>query len=366
MTETSQAKLLDDANDLQALLKRVGKARDVMRGIEAERATAGGRLAKLRDERTALQLKLATLEGDSKTIETQIAKLDEAIVGLRALLQAVYDGGLVAKPAVVKSQKPQASAAPAAATNGARATFGEAEQRRVEIIEACARTPMTMPELREKFPHITVENLRPIVSLMVQSGRLKRSGTYGKYVYAASASAVKANGAKANGAAKPNGALPAPPVAKPGGTNENNVRAYVLSACLSEPKTPRQLRLMLPKVNERTVRSALVGLFAEGKLSRIKVKGQRGGTYGAPAMLAKVPTTVAGAEKPVEKESPAPRGAHIERVLATCKTPMTFGALALRLKDINTHVLHQSVYALVRSKRLLRSGKRGMYVYKTA
>lgn len=342
MTEASQARLFESAKDLQALLKRVGKAKEVMVQIETERGAANRRLAKLRDERTALQLKLDALEGDSKAIETQIAKLDEVISDLRALLQSVYGGGLMASPAPKTiAEAARKTKSSYVATGEAKRSMDGAEARRVAIVQACADGPKTMGDLRQLFPKLSPSTLRPVVSLMVTQGRLKRAGIMGLYEYSAPKT-------KAPAAAK------APPSARAGSNGGINVRAGVLAACLAGPKSTADLYALFPAANKHTVESAVSGLAAQGKVGRSKIGGERGYMYGPPGMTEKSAPS---------KAPPAPRGAHIDRVLAACKTPVTFGALSAKVSDINAHVLHQTVYALVRSKRLSRSGKRGTYLY---
>lgn len=364
MSEASQSKLLNDASDLRKTLTR---ARDVLRGMETERETAKARLAKMRDVATAQQLKLDVLNGDCKKIEQQVARLDAEIKSLSDMLTQ-FTGLGDARPATLPQAPVSTKPVPAPKVTAKAPPKRTAEQvvndsnlRRLAIIEACTTKPRTMPELREIFPKIPVENLRPIVSLMVKDNFLKVSGSYGTYQYARGARAAQAPAATSISDGSAIGVGPSDikktvTAPAPKASVEDSLRENILKMVLAgPPRSAADFYSVFPKANRHTIQSALSHLAEQGKVGRLKSDDDRFFKYCAPGTKA----------PPAAKPTQTATVTQADRVLAICKSPMKFGELAQKLPDINRHVLHQTVHALVHAKRLRTSGKRTEYVYET-
>ena len=360
MVQTSQEKLLGEASELQSLLRqKVSTAYGVKRGLEQERDAATQLLVKLRAEHASFIAQAAIRDVSAKEIEVQVARLSEQIVGLGAVLQSVHDGGLVKAPAG-KLALPSKTATPAkgryVATGAARRSMQGAEERRQAIVAVCSAKPASMGDLRSAFPKLTGNTLRPMVSLMVTEGRLKRTGEAGSYLYVPGPKGPPKDFEKRL-------PPPAPSVvektSKLAATSEPTLRDNILRVCVEKgPLTALDLYPIFPKANRHTIQSALSELVSRGKLSHAKQTGDRFFSYGPPSMRVVTAAPSGSAPKP---------GTQMDAVLAVCRQAgLTFGEVAEKLPNINRHVLHQAVHALVNSKRLLRSGERNNYVYTSA
>jgi len=365
MVQTSQEKLLGEASELQSLLRqKVSTAYGVKRGLEQERDAATQLLVKLRAEHASFIAQAAIRDASAKEIEVQVARLSEQIVGLGAVLQSVHDGGLVKAPAgklALPSKTAQPMKSPTkgsryVATGAARRSMQGAEERRQAVVAVCAAKPSSMGDLRTAFPKLTGNTLRPIVSLMVTEGRLRRTGEAGSYLYVPGPKGPPKDFEKR---------LPPPApglvekTSKPAATGEPTLRDNILRVCVEKgPLTALDLYPIFPKANRHTIQSALSELVSRGKLSHAKQTGERFFSYGPPSMRVVTAAPSGSAPKP---------GTQMDAVLAVCRQAgLTFGEVAEKLPNINRHVLHQAVHALVNSKRLLRSGERNNYVYTSA
>jgi len=353
----------------RSLGEQVSEARTVLIGLRAQRAARDAEVAKL-------DKSISEAEGQRATLIALIARIDEAIEALSSSLgdhEPFAEIGI--KPPDIKPPDIKR-------TRGAQPSPSSVSFRQ-KLVESFVDGARDVSALRRLFPDVSANAVAAGVSELVRIGKLVRTGTVKKYVYALPAGASKAAGASV-----------AAPRAKATVPNSATVRGGVLAACLDGPKRMSDFRKALPNANENTIHSAANYLVMNGTLVRAGesmhyVYAMPSHAKIAAGMIAEAKANEAANGVPVPAPTPpsgksakravkrgpgpwkgakqAPRGSRVAAVLEVCKGgPMAFGEIARLLPDVNRMVLSTTVGTLKKTGRLRQTGVRGSHMYTTA